>query len=46
VDVANMQVLLKQKFGFQDIRLLEEQQATRQGILATIDRMASSPWRS
>ena len=34
-----MQVLLKQTYGFQDIRVLPEQQATRQGILAAIDQL-------
>jgi hypothetical protein len=41
VDVANMRVLLEANFGFQDIRLITEQQATRQGILAAIDRLAA-----
>ncbi len=39
VDVASMQVLLKNSFGFQNVRVLEEQQATRQGILAAIDQL-------
>lgn len=41
VDIANMQVLLKQNFGFQDIRVLTEQDATRQGILAAIDKLVA-----
>jgi hypothetical protein len=36
-----MQVLLKQPYGFQDIRVLDEQQATRQGILAAIDQLVA-----
>ncbi len=39
VDVASIEVLLKHKFGFEDIRVLPEQQATRQGILAAIDQL-------
>ena len=39
VDVASMQVLLKHQFGFEDIRVPAEQQATRQGILAAIDQL-------
>lgn len=39
VDIAGMQVLLRQTYGFQDIRILEDQQATRQGILAAIDQL-------
>jgi len=34
-----MQVLLKDKFGFEDIRVLPEQQETRKGILAAIDQL-------
>ena len=41
VDVANMQVLLKDKFNFQDIRVLTEQEATRQGILAAMDKLTA-----
>jgi hypothetical protein len=41
VDVLSMQVLLKQSFGFQDLRVLDEQQATRQGILAAIDQLVT-----
>lgn len=41
VDVASMQVLLKQNYGFQDIRVLDEQQATRQGILTAIDQLVA-----
>ena len=41
VDVASMQVLLKQSYGFQDIRVLDERQATRQGILAAIDQLVA-----
>lgn len=41
VDVASMQVLLQQSYGFQDIRVLAEQQATRQGILAAIDQLVA-----
>lgn len=41
VDVASMQVLLKQSYGFQYIRVLDEQQATRQGILAAIDQLVA-----
>jgi len=41
VDVASMQVLLKQSYGFQDIRVLDEQQATRKGILAAIDQLVA-----
>ena len=40
-DVAAMQVLLKHKFGFEDIRVLPEQQATREGILAAIDQLVA-----
>jgi hypothetical protein len=38
-DVASMEVLLKEKFGFQEIVVLREQQATRQRILAAIDQL-------
>ena len=41
IDVASMQVLLKNSFGFQNIRVLPEQQATRQGILAAIDQLVT-----
>jgi len=41
VDVASMQVLLKESYGFQDIRVLDEQQATRKGILAAIDQLVA-----
>lgn len=34
-----MRVLLEQSYGFHDIRVLNEQQATRQGILAAIDQL-------
>ena len=40
-DVTSMQVLLKEKFGFQNINVLPEQQATRQGILAAIEQLAA-----
>lgn len=41
VDVADMDVLLKEKFGFleKDINILPEAQATRQGILAAIEEL-------
>jgi len=41
VDVATIQVLLQQKYGFQNIRALDEQEATRQGILAAINQLVS-----
>jgi hypothetical protein len=41
VDIASIEVLLKDRFDFQDIRVLKEQQATRQGILAAIDQLAA-----
>lgn len=39
VDVTSMQVLLRETYGFKDIRVLQEEQATRQGILAALDRL-------
>lgn len=39
IDIDGIRVLLRQNYGFQDIRVLEEQQATRQGILAAIDTL-------
>lgn len=40
-DVAEMQVLLTQTFGFEDVRLLEGQEASRQGIIAAIEKLAA-----
>jgi hypothetical protein len=39
VDVPSMYELLQNTYGFKDIRLLTEQQSTRQGILAAIDQL-------
>jgi hypothetical protein len=39
VDVPAMHELLQDTYGFKDIRVLTEQQATRQGILAAIDQL-------
>jgi hypothetical protein len=41
IDVASMQVLLKQTYGFTDIKVLPEEQATRQGILSAIDELVA-----
>jgi hypothetical protein len=40
-DVAGMSVLLKDKYGFGDIRVLPEEQATRQGILDAIAELVA-----
>lgn len=41
IDVAGMQVLLKQTYGFKDIKVLPEEQATRRGILRAIDELVA-----
>jgi hypothetical protein len=41
VDIANVKVLLAENFGFKDIRVLSDQQATRQGILTAIDQLVA-----
>lgn len=40
-DVRRMQFLLREVFGFQDIRTLDEREATRSGILAAIEQLAA-----
>jgi caspase domain-containing protein len=40
-DVASMKLLLSQTFGFTDVRVLEEPQETRKGILAAIDQLVA-----
>jgi hypothetical protein len=42
-DVAAMHVLLREKFGFEDsgIRVLDQKDATREGILAALDRLVA-----
>ena len=40
-DVAGMQYLLTNRFGFKDVRVLDPHQATRQGIIDAIDKLIS-----
>jgi hypothetical protein len=44
-DVASMSVLLKEKYGFTDIRVLPEAAATRQGILDAIGKLTAESER-
>ena len=41
VDVSAMQVLLKNTYQFNDVRVLPEEQATRAGILAALDLLVA-----
>jgi len=41
VDVPAISELLKENYGFKDVRLLMEQDATRAGILAAIDQLVA-----
>jgi hypothetical protein len=41
-DVASMQFLLSSRFGFGEITVLEQRQATRLGILEAIDRLIAA----
>ncbi len=41
VDIASIKVLLAENFGFKDVRVLSDQQATRQGILTALDQLVA-----
>ncbi len=41
IDVPAMVELLQNKYGFKDIRVLKERDATRKGILAAIDKLVA-----